>query len=288
MPRQLGDPSVPMKSPKRLREIPWCFMLSLGNAGEARWGCRGGLPPPPCSWAQGSSHAPTTYLAFAEHGDPCPGPLSWSHLSPARGCSGPLFLSHLSPAPTYPQPKDLSLSPGPACPCPLVPSPGPTPSLDPTYPCPLVPLVPSPGPSPTLSPTCPLVSLVPISCSHLFHLLATFFLFPGSSCPQLLVPLVPSLGHASPQLLVSFVFLSWSCWSCGTIHPLAFSYSSPSPCPTCPLSLSQLSLPQPCSLGQQRQFWRRPGRIQCRLLGPEPFPIGGSPTQPPRPPRWMP
>lgn len=138
---QLGGPGVPARSPKHLLKIPWGFMLSLGNAGEMRWRGWGGVPllavrhrvlEQPWGCSRLSSCPPQTYLAFAEHGGPCPGPLSWSHLSPSPGCSGPLFLSRLSPPPAYPQSNHLSLSPGPSCPCPLVllvPSPGPLVSI---------------------------------------------------------------------------------------------------------------------------------------------------------------
>lgn len=186
--QQLGAPSVPMRSPKRLRKIPRGFTLSLGNAGEARWGCRGDSPP---------------LLAAGHRAHLMPQQPTWNLQSmgapvliPSLGHICPHLLVVLVPSscptclllPLIPTPKDLSLSPGPT----LSLSPGPT------------------GPfswsnlSPSLGPICS------IFWSHFFP--------PPGSCPHLPVP---SLGHACPQLPVSFISLSWSCWSPGTIFPLS-------------------------------------------------------------------
>lgn len=271
---QLGGPSVPARSPKHLHKIPLGLCVEPWERWEARWGCWGGAPPP-CSGAQGI-RAGLRLLS--------------AHLMPRQ------ITRHLQSmrAPV------LGPSPGhtcshlwvvlvPSCPTcllfPLIPSPK-------ACPCLLIPLVLVPWSHWSLL----LVQLVSISWSHLnpgpfwFHLSPS----PGPICsifwlhfPPLLILLVPnSWSHWSP-LLVKLVPSSWSHLfpSPGTICPLSFSHSSPSPCPTWALSLSHLSPPLALPSGQ---LWCRPSRIQHRLLGPEPFPTGGSPTQPPKPHDRMP
>lgn len=209
-----------------------------------------GRCPPPRSGtrgALGSAHAPTNCLVLAELGAPvavlapghaCPHLLvglvpllvplvSCSHLSPAqRRVLVPRTLLSSFPAPTGP-------SPGPSCltscarlslsSCPAAPSSwasfSPSPSTRPSL---RIPLVPSAAAVLLLS--CFSLSLVP------------------------LVPLVPSLGHTCPQLLVSFVSLFGPRRSPGTVCPVSSSCSSPPPCPPRPLS-SAASSPLPVPPG---------------------------------------